>query len=138
MEIQIKETNLSITNDHIVGNIFRDILRNESVIDQDKEHFWVMGLNQRNTIKYIELVSLGTLTSSLVHPRETFRMAILKGVAGIIAIHNHPSGDPSPSEDDLTLTVRLKEAGKIIGINLLDHIIIAGPKQRSFKNEGLL
>src|SRR3990172_10475472 len=92
--------------------------------DADREHCLVIMLNGKTRITAINTVSIGTLTSSLVHPREVFKPAILTNAASIILAHNHPSGDPTPSEDDLTITKRLKEAGELLGISVLDHIII--------------
>jgi DNA repair protein RadC len=127
-----------ITNPQDIAEILKKILKSEDPIDQDKEHFWSIGLNNRNQIVYIELVSLGTLNSSLVHPRETFRLAIMKGVASIMVAHNHPSGDTTPSMEDILLTKRLNEAGKIIGIDLIDHIIISKTSFISFKEKKLI
>jgi len=138
MEIKLSEK-VKITNPQEIAKIFQQILKSENQIDQEKEHFWVVGLNARNIIKYLELVSLGTLNSNLVHPREVFRLAIFKGVAQIIIGHNHPSGEPEPSEDDLEITARLKKAGKIIGIEVVDHIIITDDNNYvSFKDKGLI
>ncbi|MDH4101601.1 MAG: JAB domain-containing protein, partial [Nitrospirota bacterium] len=105
--------------------IFQALLKEANEVDRDKEHCWVLGLDTNSRIKYAELVSLGTLSSSLVHPREVFRMAIMKAVASIIIGHNHPSGEVIPSQDDISITKRLAEAGRIIGIKLLDHVIIS-------------
>lgn len=127
-----------ITNPVDVAQLFRQILNLENQIDHDKEHFWTVGLNMRNGIKYIELVSLGTLNASLVHPREVFRMAIFEGVGSLIIIHNHPSGDPEPSEDDLVIIKRLSEAGKIIGINVTDSIIVTETSYFSWQERRLL
>ncbi len=98
-----------------------------------------MGLSSRNAIQYAELVSLGTLNTSLVTPRETFRFAIMKAVASIILCHNHPSGDPEPSDDDLKITRKLVESGKILGIEVIDHIIIGNknPGYYSLREKGL-
>ena len=90
----------------------------------DREHFVVILLNRKNGIIGINTVSVGDLSSSIVHPREVFKPAIVAGAASIIVAHNHPSGDPAPSRDDINVTKRLKEAGDILGINVLDHIII--------------
>lgn len=131
--------NWEVKNADKVAQIFKAILEAENKIDQDKEHFWTIGLNQRNGIKYIELVSLGTLNASLVHPREVSRMAILEAIGGLIIVHNHPSGDPDPSEDDLTIIQRLKKAGEIIGIKILDSIIVTiKGKNFSWVEKGLL
>jgi DNA repair protein RadC len=87
-----------------VAKVFLDLFSLEDTIDQDKEHFYVMHLDIRNRVKMVELVSLGTLTSSLVHPRETFRRAVIAGSANIIVGHNHPSGDVEPSDEDTKVT----------------------------------
>lgn len=84
------------------------------------------------------MVSLGTLGASIVHPREVFRLAIMQAVASVIMVHNHPSGNPEPSEEDRRITRRLLDAGKIIGIELLDHIVIGPKAYKSFREEGLL
>lgn len=107
-----------------VAQLLRDILEIESDIDRGKEHFWVIGLDLKNRVLFVDLCSLGTLDRNLVHPREVFRLAVNKGVARIIVGHNHPSGDPEPSHADITLTERLAKAGDILGISLLDHVII--------------
>jgi len=122
-----------------VADLFQSILKAEDENDHKKEHFWVIGLNGRLTVEYIELVSLGSLNASLAEPREIFRLAIVKSVALLVVGHNHPSGDPTPSEDDLSLTKRLVEAGKIIGIRITDHIIIGEVgKYYSWSEQGLI
>ena len=104
----------------------------------DREIFVVLHLDARNRIVAHEITSIGSQTASLVHPREVFKSAILKGACSIILAHNHPSGDPSPSKDDVDLTHRLVEAGRLIGIDVLDHIIIAPPcRNLSMKESGL-
>jgi len=123
MLIKIKEK-IDINAPGNVAEIFQKILATENEIDRDKEHFWAVGITTRNTIKYIELVSLGTIEASLVHPRETFRLAILKAASRIIVAHNHPSGNLAPSEEDIKITKRLVDAGDIIGIKVLDHVIV--------------
>lgn len=126
MQIKIKQkTQINVaSNPKQVAAIFQSILKNESKHDKAKEHFWALYLDSRNSIRRIELVSLGTLNAALVHPREVFSPALTTHAAGIIVSHNHPSGDPEPSEDDIILTKRLQEAGKILGIEVLDHVII--------------
>ena len=108
-----------------IVKIMQNILAHECEIDRDKEHFWTIGLNTNKSIKYIELVSLGSLNSAIVHPREVFRNAISQAVSTIIVCHNHPSGEMDASTEDIKTTERLAEAGKIIGILLLDHIVIS-------------
>ena len=99
---------------------------------QDREHFYVVLLSTKNHVLAIELVSVGSLSASIVHPREVFKGAILANAAAVICGHNHPSGDPTPSEDDIEIHDRLTRAGEILGIEVLDHIIIAGDRHWSF------
>jgi len=108
------------------------------ITDWNKEHFIGIYLNARNEINKIELISLGTLTAGIIHPRETFKPALINHAASIILFHNHPSDNPEPSEDDLAITRRLIEAGKILGIEVLDHIIFTKTKHYSFKEHKLL
>lgn len=119
----VSQRKVKITGPEHIVQIFLNILACESKLDQDKEHFWAVGLNTRNVVIYVDLVSLGTLDTAICHPRETFRLGVIKGVSRIILAHNHPSGDPTPSQDDITVTERMKTAGRIIGIEVLDHIV---------------
>jgi len=137
MIIKVKEKE-RIKDPGAIAKTFWDVLKTEDTIDRDKEHFWAVGVTSRNAIKYVELVSLGTLNQSLVQPREVFRLAIRKGVANIFVVHNHPSGDPEPSEDDRKVTERLAEAGEILGIKLLDHVIIGKKTFYSFEEHSFL
>jgi len=140
MLIEIKEEAKQISDAETAAEIFRSILSAESEIDQDKEHFWIIGLDSKNIILYVELVAIGTLNNILVHPREVFRMAILKAAASIMVGHNHPSGSLEVSSTDRLLTERLIKAGEILGIKLLDHIVIGNNKPGcvSFHRKGLL
>lgn len=104
--------------------------------DYHKEHFYIIVLNSRN--HSIAEVSVGSLNASIVHPREVFAEAIKNKAASVIFAHNHPSGDPEPSEDDLLLTKKLVESGKILGIEVADHIIVVKDKFFSFKNKGII
>lgn len=90
----------------------------------EQEHFYIVMLDRKLRPKGRHLVTIGTQTASLVHPREAFRAAILAGASAIICVHNHPSGDPAPSPADLQVTRQLVESGKILGIELIDHVII--------------
>lgn len=103
-----------------------------------KENFVVFYLNGRNQVIERECVSVGTLNASLVHPREVFEPAVRHVAAGLILVHNHPSGDCTPSEDDVEVTKRLDDAGRLMGIEILDHIIVGGDSYLSFKEKGLL
>jgi len=104
--------------------------------DYHKEHFYIIALNSRN--HSIAEVSVGSLNESVVHPREVFAEAIKNKAASVVFAHNHPSGDPEPSEDDLLLTKKLVESGKILGIEVFDHIIVVKDDFFSFKNKGLI
>ena len=135
----VKARKQTVTNAQTVQGVLSKVLNSENEVDRMKEHFWVIGLSTRNAIQYIDLVSLGTLNASLVHPREVFRFSILKAVSSIILSHNHPSGNAEPSEEDLKITRRLVEAGKIIGIEVLDHIVIGDRDSfYSFKERGII
>src|SRR5262252_1719496 len=96
----------------------------EYLADTDREHFVILMLDQKNGVIGIHTVSVGSLTASIVHPRETFKAAILANAAAIICGHQHLSGDPQPSREDRAITQRLYQAGKVLGVNLLDHIIV--------------
>ena len=103
-----------------------------------KEHFVIFYLDSRNQEIKREIISIGSLNANLVHPREVFEPAVRNLTAQIILAHNHPSGDPTPSEDDLEITKRLVEAGKILGIEVIDHIIVAKDNFFSFKEKDLI
>jgi DNA repair protein RadC len=106
----------------------------------DREHFVILMLDRKNQVIGINTVSIGSLTASIVHPREVFKPAILGNAAAVILCHNHPSGSPFPSSEDRVLTARLVAAGKLLGINVLDHIIVGDGSQKffSFADEGVL
>jgi len=115
-----------------------DYLR-QKIGKEKKEHFLILSLDSRSNLIRENIVSVGTLNANLVHPREVFKEAIDARAASVILAHNHPSGDPEPSEDDLEITKRLIEAGKIIGIDVLDHIIITKNKSPfSFKENKMI
>lgn len=107
----------------------------EKVINFHKEYFIVASLNNRNRIINIETISVGTLNSSLIHPRETFEAAIKNHAAGIIICHNHPSGELKPSKDDLVVTHDLIRAGRLLGIEVFDHLVINENEWLSIKKE---
>lgn len=109
-------------------------LSNEAV-----EKFGILTLNTKNEIAGIHIVSVGSLNASIVHPREVFKLAVLNNANSIICFHNHPSGDPTPSKEDLTITKRLVEAGDIMGIKLYDHVIVGeNGLYVSVREEGLV
>ncbi|SNB45488.1 DNA repair protein RadC [Geobacter sp. DSM 9736] len=102
-----------------------------------KEHFIALHLDGKNRIACLDRVSIGSLNQCVVHPREVFKTACLSNAAAILLIHNHPSGDPTPSREDMEITRRLTEAGELLGIKVLDHIII-GDSYTSFAEQGLI
>jgi len=131
--LEVNDTNLPVISDA------KDAVAQLSDMrDLKKEHFVVLYLNAKNQLVHKETISMGTLNANLVHPREVFEPALKYSAAQIIAAHNHPSGDPKPSEDDLEVTKRLTEAGKMMGIELMDHVIVSKNSHFSFKEEKLL
>ncbi len=126
-------SNKKITSPQDIAEIFIPILR-----DEVKEKFIVVCLNSSNKVIKNETISIGNLNSSVVHPREIFKVAIDSLSASIILIHNHPSGNPEPSNEDISITKKIVEAGKIMDIPVFDHIIIAGDTFTSFVEKRLL
>ena len=108
------------------------------LIDSDREKFVVACLDTKNQPVNISVVSIGSVNSAIVHPREVFHEAIKNSSASIIIAHNHPSGDPTPSKEDINITKRLKECGELLGIKVLDHIIIGKNAYVSLKEKGIL
>jgi DNA repair protein RadC len=103
-----------------------------------RETFKIVMLNARHEVQSIETIAIGSLNASIVHPREVFRPAIINAAASIILVHNHPSGDPEPSEEDLSITRRLRDVGELVGVQVLDHVIIAKRACVSFRARQLL
>lgn len=110
----------------------------EEMRSLNQEHFVVLFLNTKNQIIHRQTIFIGSLNASIVHPREVYREAVKRSAASIIVAHNHPSGDPSPSQEDIHVTRRLVESGKMIGIEVLDHLIIGDRKFVSLKEKGYL
>ncbi len=102
------------------------------------EVFYVIALNSQSRVIGLQEVTRGILNSSLVHPREVFRLAIAFGAAGIIVAHNHPSGDPTPSADDRAITRQLVDAGRLLDIPVYDHLVLGAARYLSFAEAGLL
>ncbi|MDU2209876.1 MAG: DNA repair protein RadC [Eubacterium sp.] len=120
-----------MTDPQDVFNLLEPELRFEQ-----KEHFICLFLNSKNCLIFKEIISIGSLNAAIVHPREVFNAAIRRCSASLICAHNHPSGDPEPSQEDIALTKRLKAAGEIIGIDVLDHVIIGNNQFYSLKEHG--
>jgi len=119
-----------------------DVLRviADELSTYDREVFAILNLKSNGQVINLNICSVGTLNASMISPREVFKSSILSNAAAFIAIHNHPSGSPSPSEEDRTVTKRLAECGKMMDIKMLDHIIVAGgtAQMMSFKQDGLM
>ena len=131
--LKSKNENLKISSPKDVSSLLINEMSNLK-----QEVFKLILLNTKNVVIGTKDVFKGTLNSSIVHPREVFKEAIQRGSANIIVCHNHPSGDPTPSKEDIDITLRLKECGKIMGIGLLDHIIIGNNKYVSLKEKGII
>ncbi|WP_175477756.1 RadC family protein [Halobacillus alkaliphilus] len=110
----------------------------EEMRDLKQEHFICLFLNTKNQVLHRQTIFIGSLNASIVHPREVFKEAVKRSAASIICAHNHPSGDPTPSQEDIQVTRRLQECGKMIGIELLDHLVIGDQKFISLKEKGYL
>jgi DNA repair protein RadC len=110
-----------LSDPEAVATLARDLV---DANDDDKEHFWVLLLNSQNHLTCAHHVSMGSLSASIVHPREVFRAAVLASAAHVILVHNHPSGDPTPSKEDVHLTRQLVEGARVLGLRIHDHVII--------------
>jgi len=115
---------VKINQSEDVAALITILLKVEDMVDRDKEHLWVIGLNAKGKIKFLDLVHLGSLDGNLASPREVFRRAVMNGVKAVIIAHNHPSGDPKPSPKDRSITRKLSKAGQVLEIALLDHVIV--------------
>ncbi len=127
----------------VSGQSFRsslDIFRHFQTVVEGlkKECFWNILLDGKNRMLRVGRISEGSLTSSLVHPREVYRPAIREAAAGVVFVHNHPSGDPTPSREDVEITERLVKSGQLVGIRALDHVIMGTDQYFSFADQGLL
>jgi DNA repair protein RadC len=134
----IMEHKMKFNVDPITNPVYAVELIRSKINNFCKEQFFILSFDTRNRLLGIDNVSTGTLTASLVHPRETFEAAIRRHAAQIIAAHNHPSGDCEPSEEDMKITKRLTEAGKIMGIEVIDHIIVTKTEYLSFKEKEMM
>ena len=130
VERLVVEPGSSLTDPESVAAILRPLARG-----LDRETFWALPLDGRHRLIEPTVVSIGTLTCSLVHPREVFAPALRWSAAALVVAHNHPSGDPTPSAEDIEVTRRLRRAGEILGIPLLDHVVLGGRQHRSLRRD---
>ncbi|WP_100116547.1 JAB domain-containing protein [Snodgrassella alvi] len=121
-----------------VFSIMQRVLLRENKIDKEKEHFWIIGMNEAGYILYIELIALGSVKAVNIEPMNVYRVAVMKNATRVIAIHNHPSGRLVPSKADLDITDRLIQVGRILNIALVDHLIISTEAYESFRSMGIM
>lgn len=133
-EASLKYRDRTISNPQGASELITDFLKQR----KDREYFGIICLSTKNQPTHISIVSIGTLNGSMVHPREVFKAAILSNSASVILFHNHPSGNPEPSKTDIEITKRLVEAGEIIGINVIDHVIVGDEQFLSMKEKLLI
>jgi len=133
-----QEQKTYVLNSDDVYKIMQQVLLRENKIGQNQEHFWAIGLDSQNKVLFIELVALGAVNRVNADPPDVFRMGIYKLAVRLILIHNHPSGSLKPSDADLSLTDRMLKVGKLINIDVADHLIISTVSYVSFKNEGIM
>jgi DNA repair protein RadC len=127
-----------VLNSDDVYKIMQQVLLRENKIGQNQEHFWAIGLDHQNKVLFIELIGLGAVNRVNADPPDVFRMGIYKLAVRMILIHNHPGGTLQPSAADLSLTDRMLKVGKLINIDVTDHLIITPDAYVSFKNEGIM
>lgn len=130
---QTDRVRTELSSPEAVANLVMPEMRDLSV-----EEFRALLLDTKNGLLRVQTVSVGTLDASLVHPREVFKAAIAASAAGVVIVHNHPTGDPTPSREDIEVTRRLSDAAQVIGISLVDHVIIGDSRWVSLKREGLI
>jgi DNA repair protein RadC len=120
------------------AEVYRAATQLLALHEEPEEHFCIFCLNAKNKIVGVHTISIGSVNATIVHPREVFKAAMLNNASAIICLHNHPSGDPEPSREDIETTKRLVEAGEILGIRVLDHIIIGEQRYLSMGEKGLM
>lgn len=139
MDIKLTEAEkIKVLNSDDIYGVMQKILLREQKIDQNREHFWVIGLENNNRILFIELISLGSVNKTIAEPMEVFSFALQKRAVKIMVCHNHPSGELKPSEADKDVTDRLIQVGIIVNTELVDHLIISERSYLSFVDTGLL
>ncbi len=139
MEIKLTDDQkIKVTKPNEIFMIMQQILLRENKYSRNREHFWVVGLDIDNTILYIELVSIGNMETTLVDPKEVFRVGILKFARYLILVHNHPFGHLEAGDNDIKITNHLLHAARLVRLEVIDHLIINTKKFSSFGNDGIL
>jgi DNA repair protein RadC len=136
----VKESSFSceskrITSPELIVRVLNDVF---NLGNRAEEYFYMLAVNVKGEITGTFLISQGDLSATIIHPREVFKRALLCNAAAVVFAHNHPSGDPEPSSDDISTTRKLVEAGKILGVSIWDHIIVGHGRFRSFREEQLI
>ena len=137
MNIRVKP-NTKIESPEDLYEIMQRILKREQKTDRDREHFWTISLNNANTVLNIELVSMGSINATIIEPMEVYSIPLQKRATRVMLVHNHPAGTLKPSKSDKDITNRLIQAGRILHIEVLDHVIITEASFYSFSQSGLL
>jgi len=132
------EQRIRVLNSADVYTIIQQILLRENKIRRNQEHFWVVGLDNKNKILFIELIGLGAVNRVAADPSDIFRMAIYKLAVNMVLVHNHPSGSVEPSQADLDMTDRMLKVGKLINIEVIDHLVISEKNYTSFEDEAIM
>lgn len=139
MNIQLSdEDKIKVLNGDDVYGIMQRILMRADKIDQNREHFWIVGLATNNRILFIELISLGSINATIAEPMDVFSFALQKRAAKVVLVHNHPNGELQPSDEDKDTTDNLIQAGRIVHTEVYDHLIITERSYLSFRETGLL
>lgn len=133
-----EEEKIKVLNGDDLYGIMQKILLREEKIDQDREHFWIVGLANNNRILFIELIGLGSINKAIAEPMDVFSFALQKRAVSVILVHNHPSGEVKPSDPDKDLTDRMIQVGNIVETFVYDHLIITDKTYYSFRDSGLL
>lgn len=129
---------IKVLNSTDIYTVMQQVLLREKKIDRNKEHFWLVCLAQNNSILFIELISLGSVNSTIVEPMDVFSFALQKRAVKLIMVHNHPSGELQPSANDIALTDKMMAIGKFLKVPVIDHLIISETDYYSFEDSGLL
>jgi len=132
------EERITVANSDDLAEIMQKILLRENKLSRKQEHFWAVGLANNNKIEFIELISLGSINRVAVNGFEVFSLASARKTPNVILVHNHPSGELEPSEEDKTLTENLVKSGEILHVKVLDHLVISETEYFSFNKEGLI
>ena len=139
MNVKLTATQkIKVLNSTDIYSVMQQVLLRENKIDRNKEHFWTIGLDNANRILYLELISLGTTTTVPVEPMQVFRIAVQKAALKMVLVHNHPTGEMMHSQGDVEVTDRLLQVGRILGIEVIDHLIISEKTYNSFSDTGVL